>query len=351
MKIVMHVDLNAFFAAVEERERPELKGKPVVIGAAVKEGQGRGIVNTANYEARKFGIRSGMPISEAYKLCPDAVFLKPSFEKYEKVSENVMSILKNYADKFEQGGIDEAYLDVTSYGFEGAVNVAHLIKEKIFEIEGITCSIGIAPNKLIAKMASDYKKPDGLTVVKEEDIKKFLFPLPVEKLLGVGRKTKAKMEDMEIKTIGDLANYRIQKLEEIFGIVGFYFHQISNGIDDSEVAAYSERKSFGRETTFEKDVDDDERILKTAEALAEQVIEDSKGFSFRTITVKVRYENFETHTISKTLSTITNSFENLKFFAKQLLIPYIGKNRIRLIGVKVSNLFSMERQKTLLEIN
>jgi DNA polymerase IV (DinB-like DNA polymerase) len=351
MKIVMHVDLNAFFAAVEERERPELKGKPVVIGAAVKEGQGRGIVNTANYFARQFGIRSGMPVSEAYKLCPDAAFLKPSFEKYETVSENVMSILKNYADKFEQGGIDEAYLDVTSCGFDGAANVAHLIKEKIFESEGITCSIGIAPNKLIAKMASDYKKPDGLTVVKEEDIKKFLFPLPVEKLLGVGRKTKTKMEDMEIKTIGDLANYRIQKLEEMFGIVGFYFHQVANGIDDSEVAAYSERKSFGRETTFERDVDDDERILKTAEALAEQVIEDSKGFSFRTITVKVRYENFETHTLSKTLSTITNSSENLKFFSKQLLIPYIGKNRIRLIGVRVSNLFSMERQKTLLEIN
>jgi DNA polymerase IV (DinB-like DNA polymerase) len=320
MKIVMHVDLNAFFAAVEERERPELKGKPVVIGAAVKEGQGRGIVNTANYFARQFGIRSGMPVSEAYKLCPDAAFLKPSFEKYETVSENVMSILKNYADKFEQGGIDEAYLDVTSCGFDGAANVAHLIKEKIFESEGITCSIGIAPNKLIAKKASDYKKPDGLTVVKEEDIKKFLFPLPVEKLLGVGRKTKTKMEDMEIKTIGDLANYRIQKLEEMFGIVGFYFHQVANGIDDSEVAAYSERKSFGRETTFERDVDDDERILKTAEALAEQVIEDSKGFSFRTITVKVRYENFETHTLSKTLSTITNSSENLKFFSKQLLI-------------------------------
>lgn len=347
----MHVDLNAFFAAVEERERPELKGKPVVIGAPVKEGSGRGIVNTCSYEARKFGIHSGMPVSEAYKLCPNAVFLKPDFEKIENVSESVMNILKNYADKFEQGGIDEAYLDVTSYGFEGAINIAHLIKEEIFETEGITCSIGIAPSKIIAKMASDFKKPDGLTVVREEDVKKFLFPLPVEKLLGIGRKTKAKMEDMDIKTIGDLANYRIHTLEDRFGIVGYYFHQIANGIDESEVAAYSERKSFGRETTFEKDVDDDERILKTAEALAEQVIEDSKGFSFKTVTVKVRYENFETHTISKTLSVITNSSENLKFFAKQLLIPYIGKSKIRLIGVRVSNLFSMERQKTLLEIN
>jgi len=347
----MHVDLNAFFASVEERERPELRGKPIVIGAPVKEGQGRGIVNTASYSARQFGIHSGMPVSEAYKLCPDAIFLKPNFEKYEKVSESVMNILRNYADKFEQGGIDEAYLDVTSYGFDGAANVANLIKEKIFEAEGITCSIGIAPNKIIAKMASDYKKPDGLTVVKEDEIKKFLFPLPVEKLLGIGRKTKAKMEDMEIKLIGDLANYRIQKLEEIFGVVGFYFHQIANGIDDSEVAAYSERKSFGRETTFERDVDDNERILKTTEALAEQVIEDSKGFSFRTVTVKVRYENFETHTASKTLSINTNSSENLKFFAKQLLIPCIGKSKIRLIGVRVSNLFSMERQKTLLEIN
>jgi len=351
MKVVMHVDLNAFFASVEERERPELRGKPVVIGAPVKEGQGRGIVNTGNYESRKFGIRSGMPVSEAYKLCPDAVFIKPNFEIYEKVSENVMQILKNYADKFEQGGIDEAYLDVSSYGFDGAIHLASLIKEKIYEAEGITCSIGIAQNKLIAKMASDFKKPDGLTVVRSEDVKKFLIPLPVEKLLGVGRKTKAKLEELDIKTIGDLANYRIQKLEERFGVMGFYFHQLANGIDDSEVAAYSERKSFGRETTFERDIDDNERILKTAEALAEQVIEDSKGFSFRTVTVKVRYENFETHTVSKTLSIITNSSENLKFFAKQLIIPYIGKNKIRLIGVRVSNLFSMERQKTLLEIN
>ncbi len=305
MKVVMHVDLNAFFASVEERERPELRGKPVVIGALPKEGNARGIVNTASYSARQFGIRSGMPVSEAYKLCPNAVFIKPDFEKIERVSDNVMNILKSYADKFEQGGIDEAYLDVTSYGFEGAANVAHLIKEKIFESESLTCSIGIAPNKLIAKMASDFKKPDGLTIVREEEVKKFLFPLPVEKLLGIGRKTKAKMEDMEIKTIGDLAHCSIQKLEEMFGIVGFYFHQTANGIDDSEVAAYSERKSFGRETTFERDVDDNERILKTAEVLAEQVIEDSKGFSFRTITVKVRYENFETHTASKTLSSLT----------------------------------------------
>jgi DNA polymerase IV (archaeal DinB-like DNA polymerase) len=351
MKVVMHVDLNAFFAAVEERERPELKGKPIVVGAPVKEGQGRGIVNTSSYSARQFGIHSGMPVSEAYKLCPQAFFIKPNFELYEKVSQNVMEILKDYADKFEQGGIDEAFLDVSSYGFDGAVNVANLIKEKIFETEGITCSIGIAPNKIIAKMASDFRKPDGLTVVNDEDAKKFLFPLPVEKLLGIGRKTKAKMEDMDIKTIGDLANYRIQTLEKRFGVVGFYFHQIANGIDDSEVATYSERKSFGREVTFEKDVDDNERILKTAEALADQVIEDSKGFSFRTVTVKVRYENFETHTISKTLSVITNSSENLKFFAKQLLIPFIGKDKIRLIGIRISNLFSMEKQKTLLEIN
>lgn len=350
-RIIMHIDMNAFFPSVEIRNNPQLKDKPVVVGASPKEGLGRGIVNSPSYEARKFGIRSGMPVSEAYKLCPQAVFLKPDFEKIEKVSNNIMNILKNYADKFEQGGIDEAYLDVSSYGIDGAINIANLIKEKIFETEAITCSIGIAPNKLIAKMASDYKKPDGLTVVREEDVKKFLFPLPVEKLVGIGRKTKAKMEDMEIKIIGDLANYRIQKLEEIFGVMGFYFHQLANGIDDSEVAAYQERKSFGREITFERDVDDNERIIKTAESLSEQVIEDSKGFSFRTITVKVRYDNFETHTISKTLSIITNSSENLKFFAKQLLIPYIGKNKIRLIGVRVSNLFSMERQKTLLEIN
>ena len=202
--------MDHFYTALEEREHPEIKGNPVIVGSDPKEGKGRGVVSTSNYEARKSGVRSGMPISQAWRLCPRAVYLPPNFPLYIKVSDEIMEIARKYAGKFEQWGIDEAFLDVSDKvdDWVGAELLARQIKQEIKEKEGITASIGIGPNKLVAKVASDYQKPDGLTIVKEEEVEKFLDPLPVRKLLWVGRKTEAKLKELGVNTIGDLARYR-----------------------------------------------------------------------------------------------------------------------------------------------
>jgi len=351
-RIIFHVDMDHFFTAVEEKEHPEFKGKPVIVGADPKGGKGRGVVSTCNYEARQFGVRSGMPISRAWKLCPDAIYLPVNYELYTKVSNRIMEILRKYADKFEQWGIDEAFLDVSSKvkDYTEAERLAHQIKREIYAKEGLTCSIGVGPNKLVAKIASDFQKPDGLTVVKAEDAEKFLAPLPVRKLLWVGRKTEQKLKTMEIKTIGDLARYDPTVLAETFGIIGIQLYLMAHGIDKSEVEERGGIKSISREKTFEEDTDNFELVLKTLEKLAEEVHGDllEHNLYFKTVTVKVRYENFETHTHSKTLSFMTKRLEDLKKTARELLQAYLRPYRkIRLIGVRVSNFVSGEKQKTL----
>ncbi|MEM2546353.1 MAG: DNA polymerase IV, partial [Candidatus Bathyarchaeia archaeon] len=344
-RIILHVDMDHFFTAIEEREHPELRGKPVIVGADPKGGKGRGVVSTCNYEARKFGVRSGMPISKAWKLCPQAVYLPVNFELYERVSERIMAILRKYADKFESWGIDEAFLDVTSgvKDYTEAEILARRIKKEIFDKEGLTCSIGIGPNKLLAKIASDHQKPDGLTIVKPEDVEKFLAPLPVRKLLWVGRKTEQKLRAIGIKTVGDLARYDPTVLTETFGVFGKQLYLMAHGVDYSEVAERSEVKSISRERTFEEDTADSTLIFKTLDELAEEVHRDlvRQNFHFKTVTVKVRYENFETHTHSKTLPFITSRLEDLKKTAKELLQEYLRLDKkIRLIGVRVSSLIS-----------
>ncbi len=351
-RIILHVDMDHFFTAVEERERPEYKGKPVIVGADPKGGRGRGVVSTCNYEARKYGVRSGMPISRAWKLCPQAVYLPVNYELYVKVSEKIMTILRKYADKFESWGIDEAFLDVSLKvkDYAEAENLARQIKREILEKEGLTCSIGIGPNKLVAKIASDHQKPDGLTVVKEENVEQFLAPLPVRKLLWVGRKTEQKLRAMGIKTIGDLARYDPTVLAEAFGVMGTQLYLMAHGIDKSEVEERSEIKSISRDTTFEEDTSDFNLVLNTLNRLAEEVHNDliRQQLSFKTVTVRVRYENFETHTHSKTLPFITNRLQDIQKTAKELLQDYLKPERkIRLIGVRISNLISAQKQKTL----
>jgi DNA polymerase IV (DinB-like DNA polymerase) len=342
-RIILHVDLDAFFASVEEREHPEYRGRPLVVGANPKGGKGRGVVSTANYEARKYGIHSGIPISKAYKLCPDAIFLPVNFSLYEKVSSNIMKILREHCDKFEQVSIDEAFLDVSKRvkDFDQARHLAILLKEKIWEEEKLTCSIGIGPNKLIAKIASGFKKPDGLTVVRPEEVEKFLSPLPVEEIPGIGKKTKKILNEMGIKTIGDLAKTNASLLIEKFGKIGIYFHLASKGIDESEVEEEYEIKSLGREHTFEKDTDDIFLIHETLKALAKEIWEElrEKNLTYKSVTIKIRYENFETHTHSKTLSLQTDSLEKMIEIGKKLLEPFLyTEKRIRLIGIRVSKL-------------
>jgi DNA polymerase IV (archaeal DinB-like DNA polymerase) len=346
MRVILHVDLDAFFPSVEVREHPELKDKPVVVGADPKEGKGRGVVSSASYEARKFGIRSAMPISRAWKLCQDCVYLRPHFDLYIPASNSIMRILKSHADKFEQGGIDEAYLDISSRvkDFDEAEEYAKRIMEEVLEKERLTCSIGLAPNKLVAKIASDFRKPYGLTVVKSEDVQKFLFPLAVRKIPGVGPKTDRALKELNIQTVRDLASAKPEMLTRVFGTWGAKLHELANGIDNSEVVEEYETKSIGRDTTFEVDADDEVQIFQVLDQLAEEVHADviANGFKFKTITVRVRYEDFDTHTRSKSLLFSTNDQDILTNTAKRLMAPFIrGNKKIRLIGVRVSNLISI----------
>ena len=345
--------MDHFFAAVEEREHPEIKGKPVIVGADPKEGTGRGVVSTSNYEARKYGIKSGIPIARAWRFCPNAVYLPVDYSLYQKVSKQIMAILVRYADKFEQWGLDEAFLDITSSvsGFENAKILAEEIKYEIFEKEQLTCSIGVGYNKLIAKIASDFKKPDGLTVVKVEDAKSFLAPLGVRKLLWVGKKTENRLKNLGILTIGDLANFSPSILTEKFGTSGVQLYLMAQGIDNSEFQERWERKSLSREITFEEDTSDSKFIFESLDALSDDLYQEIKAtkFTFKTITVKIRYENFETHTHCKTLPFYTDRLNDIKKNARNLLQYYLkAKRKIRLIGVKLSNLFSIESQTRLI---
>ncbi len=343
MRIIMHVDLDAFFPSVEVRANPELKGKPVVVGADPKEGKGRGVVSSSSYEARKYGVKSAMPISKAWRLCPDCVFLRPNFKLYVEASNSIMKILRSYADKFEQGGIDEAYLDVSIKvkNFDGAKDLARRIMDEVLSKENLTCSVGVGPNKMVAKIASDFKKPFGLTVVEEKDVKGFLFPLKVRSLPGVGPKTESRLKELNIETIGDLASTSPEMLTRLFGIWGARLHEFANGIDNSEVIEEYETKSVGRDVTFETDVDDEDQILGVLDELAEEVHEDviANSFKFKTITVRVRYQHFDTHIHSKSLPFPTDDLDILRNNAKRLMAPFLRDRKlVRLIGLRVSNL-------------
>jgi DNA polymerase IV (DinB-like DNA polymerase) len=351
-RIIFHVDMDQFFAAVEEQLRPELKGKPVVVGADPKEGKGRGVVSTCNYEARKYGIKSGMPITRAWRLCPEATFLPLNIPLYLQVSSRIMNILRSYSEKFESWGLDEAFLDVSSsvQNIEQAKELASQIKKEVYEKEGLSCSIGIGPNKLIAKIASDMQKPDGLTIVEEKDVKAFLEPLDVDRLLWVGKKTARKLNKLGIKTIGDLARYDPSVLVDKFGMLGTQLYLYAQGQDRSEVGFEGEVKSIGRNITFEKDTSDWNLVLKVLYRLCEAVHKelDQNHFLFKTVTITVRYENFETHTHSKTLPFLTSRLEDIKKTANELLQPYLRPERkIRLIGARVSSLVSTEKQTRL----
>lgn len=352
-RIIFHVDMDYFFAAVEEREHPEIRGKPVVVGANPKGGKGRGVVSTCNYEARNYGVKSGIPITRAWRLCPTAVFLPVNYRLYSEVSFRIMTILRSHTDKFERWGLDEAFLDVTSRvkDFKEAEKLAQKIKKEIYEKEKLTCSIGVGPNKLVAKIGSDFNKPDGLTVVRREDVKEFLAPLRVNKLLWVGRKTERKLNRIGIMTVGDLANYDASILVEKFGVAGTQLYLSAQGIDNSEVQEQWKRKSMSRELTFEEDTSDSSLIFETSDAIAEDLYTEltASNFTFKTITIKIRYSNFETHTHGKTLPFFTDRMKDIQKSARELIQEYLHPDRkIRLIGIRLSNLFSTEKQMRLI---
>jgi DNA polymerase IV (DinB-like DNA polymerase) len=351
-RIILHLDMDYFYAAVEERENPKLKGKPVVVGADPKAGKGRGVVSTCNYEARKYHIHSGTPISKAYKLCPDCVFLPVNMPLYVKVSEKIIGMLRKYSEKSEKVSIDEIYLDLSKKAkdFKEAEEIAKKIKKEIMKKENLTCSIGIGPNKLIAKIASDFEKPDGLTVVKPEKVLNFIYPMDVRKLQGVGPKTEQALEKMGIKTIKQLSATKQDKLIEKFGSFGHDLHLMSKGKDEREVEESYEIKSIGRQITFQEDTKDEKLISITLDSLAEEVhaeVKQNKLF-FKTVTVVARFGDFDTHTSAKSMPVATDSISKIKDTAKDLMKKYIkDRRKIRLIGVRVSKFSEKEAQKQL----
>ncbi len=331
--------MDAFFSSVEQKRHPELVGKPVVVG-----GEGdptkRGVVSTASYEARKFGIHSAMPLRTAYKLCPMAVFLPVDYEEYSRVSKKVKAILQEFSPIMEDVGIDEAFLDISSMN-KPSEEIAKEIKERIKAETDLTCSIGIAPNKLLAKIASDMQKPDGLTVLTEADIENRIWPLPVRKLWGVGPRTEAYLKEMGIQMIGDLASLSLQKLTEEFGqSYGSYLYEASRGIDESSIVTHWEPKSISRETTFQRDLDNWQVIAKTLAELTKEVVTNMKeeGYQGRTVTLKIRFDNFKTYTRSKTLEGFSDSEGEIRRAAFDCLRRVELTRRVRLIGVRISNL-------------
>lgn len=331
--------MDAFFAAVEQKRHPELIGKPVVIGGSGDPTQ-RGVVSTASYEARKFGIHSALPLRTAYKLCPEAVFLPVDYEEYSRVSGEVKNVLREFSPVMEDVGIDEAFLDI-SESSESSEEISKKIKEKIKAELDITCSIGIAPNKLLAKIASDLKKPDGLTIINEGDVEKVIWPLAVRKLWGVGPKTEEYLKSINIDTIGALAGMPLEKLTGHFGpSYGNYLFEASRGIDESPLVTHWEPKSSSRETTFQRDTNDWQTVAKTLAGLVKEVSDDLRrsGYTGKTVTVKIRFDDFKTYTRAKTMDDFSDSNEIIRRAAFEALGRIELKKKVRLIGVRVSGL-------------
>jgi DNA polymerase IV len=353
-KIIAHVDLDAFFASVEQRDRPELKGKPVVVGADPKKGKGRGVVSTCSYEARRYGIHSAMPISEAYRRCPQAVFLPVDFSKYHAVAEQVLKIIYDFTPEIERVSVDEAFLDITgSYHLHKTPRQLGLnLKERIKQETGVTASVGIAPVKMVAKIASAHCKPDGLCEVKEDQVLGFLWPLSIDKLWGVGPKTRESLNHLGIQTIGDLAKVEPAALVERFGEHGFHLSELARGIDPRPVELESETKSVSHEHTFDVDTGNVEAIAKVLLYLSEKLSfrlrqDNLKG---KTLTVKIRLSGFKTYTRAFTFPERTNYTDTIYKKAKAIFDDFFKKGMtIRLIGVRISNFEDPYARESLFE--
>lgn len=342
-RIILHIDMDYFFAQIEERENPQFKGEPVVVGADPKKGKGRGVVSTANYEARKYGIHSALPISIAWRLCPNAIFLPVNMKLYQEVSERIMEILKNYSPIVEQVSLDEAYLDLSSQrNYKNTKQLAKKIKTEILEKEKLTSTIGIAPNKTIAKMATNQAKPNGLLVIKPKEVKNFLDPLDIKELPGIGLKTAERLRKLKVNIIKELRRLSKEKLQNLFGKVGLHIYEKARGINKEPVSSDEIIKSIGKEHTFDIDTRDPEMIFGIFEEIIKMVHQEllNNEFSFKTITVICRYSGFETHTKSKTLEKETQNLEILESESKKLLLKFLVEKQklIRLIGLRLSSL-------------
>jgi DNA polymerase-4 len=350
-RTIFHADLDAFFVTVEQVLNPELWGKPVIVGGRP---DSRGVVSSASYEARKFGVHAAMPLSQARRLCPQAIFLTGNYRRYGEFSGKFMAILADYSPSLEPGGLDEAYLDVSGCeNFGSWRNLALKIKQRIRHETGLIASIGVAPCKVVAKIASDLSKPDGLIEVAQGEEKALLAPLPVQKLPGVGEKTGKVLGAMGIKTIGDLAGMPLSLYKSRFGEGMLWLHRHANGIDDSPVQPWGEAKSASRETTFDTDTLDDDLLRATLRYFSEKLGAELRemGKKARTIGLKLRYSDFETVNRSHTLKTATNLDDEIYGNGVKLLETTLARNRrpVRLIGLEVANFSSGATQLGLFE--
>jgi DNA polymerase IV (DinB-like DNA polymerase) len=342
-RVILHVDLDAFYASVEQRENQSLKGKSLIVGADPKGGTGRGVVVACSYQARKRGVRSGQPISRAHKLCPDGIYMRPNLALYGEVSNDVMGLLRKFADKFEQVSIDEAFLDASQScaRFGGPIELVKQIKSELMQSEGLTCSIGIAPNKSAAKIASDFKKPDGLTYVDPEHVKEFLAPLPVSKVSGIGRKTEQSLKELGVKTIGELAAYSPKALYQRFGKSGVWLWAIANAEEKVEVQEIYVMRSIGAEHTFDNDTDDwssiDTELFALIDSVRQRLVDEK--MTCRTVTLKIRFAGFETYTRAKTLRFATSSYDVMTDVIRELSNEFRRfSKKVRLVGVRLSGL-------------
>ncbi len=349
---IMHIDLDAFFVSVEQVQNPKLKGKPVVVGGRPDR---RGVVAAASYEARRFGLHAGMPLITASRLCPQATFIEGSFAKYRDASQKFMAILADFSPYLEPISLDEAYLDAT--GFESiygsihqmAVNVKQRIKDEL----GLCASVGIASSKVVAKVACEQSKPDGLLEVAAGDERSFLAPLPVAELPGIGKKTERVLKGLGITTIGELAITPLEALKSHFGVSGELLYRFANGIDDRKVESPGAAKSISRETTFGKDTKDRALLKATLRYLGERVGASlrQQGKQARCVTLKLRYADFKTITCRHTLPQTSDTDQTIFDTGLQLLKKALSQEKqpIRLIGIGVSNLTSPSRQLDMLD--
>jgi DNA polymerase IV len=338
-KHIIHLDMDAFYPAVEVLDNPELKGKPVIVGGTRE----RGVVSSASYEARRFGVHSAQPMARAMRLCPKGIFLPPRMERYKEVSDKVFEIFFRFTPLVEPISIDEAFLDVTGSTrlFGPPMDIAKKIKHMVCQEIGLTVSAGLAPSKFIAKIASDLDKPDGLTVVPPDGIMAFLDPLPIEKMWGVGKATREALIRLNIHTFKDLRQTPAQVLEKKFGKYGIKMHQLAMGVDEREVVVYHEAKSVGHEVTFSHDILDKDEAKEELLSLANRVARRMRrhGLSGTTITLKVKYNDFVQITRSTTLPKSTD--DGPEIYTTACLLSEttgVGKRPVRLLGISLSQL-------------
>ncbi|MHC4820179.1 MAG: DNA polymerase IV [Planctomycetota bacterium] len=346
---VMHVDMDAFYASVEQRDDPSLRGRPVLVGSD----RNRGFVAAASYESREFGCRSAMPTAVALRLCPDAVVVRPRMQAYREASDRVFSILESASPLVEPLSIDEAFIEAT--GTERllgpAEHVARRLKDAITEATGLTGSVGVAPNKFLAKLASDLEKPDGLVVITPDDVDRVLLPLPVERIWGVGPRTAERLHGVGVRTVADLRAWTLERLESTFGDVGLRFHRLARGLDDRPLVTDGEAKSLGHECTFEFDIEepDDVRevLLRHAEDVARRLRRHRRRA--RGVTLKIRYGNFETITRSERIQPSTDLTAPFRDAALRIWHRWVDSSfrPVRLIGVTAYPLENAPAQEVL----